>query len=116
MKKIYVAAIAFILLIIMGFSFFSAKPNPGAKAFNGTFAHITRSAKQGDMSFDVYSTASGGSKIFTLDQGDECFFLTDKEWAFMDASDGSVYVPVFCPRKGAGWGFLSTLNEFKAGK
>jgi hypothetical protein len=41
---------------------------------------------------------------------------TDKEWAFMDATDGSVHVLVFCPRKGAGWGFLSTLNEFRSNK
>jgi hypothetical protein len=112
MKKFSVAAVVLILLIIMGFFFFGSGPEK--KPFNGAYAHITHGPQQGDMSFDVFATAVGGRKIFTLDQGDECFFLTDKEWSFMDAKDGSIYVPVFCPRKGGGWGYLSTLNEFKA--
>lgn len=85
---------------------------PWKGSFPGENAVVTHASQPGDMTFEVHSELHGGRVLFSLSQGDECFYVDSAQWRYLDATDGSIYVPVFCPKKGAGWGFLATLKSF----
>ncbi len=60
----------------------------------------------------VYTEIEKFQKSFTLKKGDECYVLTAPEWKWEDAKDGAfTLVPIFCPRKGAGWADPSVLKN-----
>lgn len=63
----------------------------------------------------VYADLIDFKKAFLLEKDDDCFVLTSPEWKWEDAKDPSfTLVPIFCPKKGAGWGDPHILKDHKA--
>lgn len=52
----------------------------------------------------VFHSIEKPSEIFSLNAGDECFYLSGEEWVWRDKKDPAFSLaPVFCPKKGGGW-------------
>ena len=114
MNKTTIAAV-FAIPMISALCSCSESYPPWRGEFKGEYLVITEEAANVGSSLVVYASVPG-PELFTLSKNDECIYLSDKKWEYLDVKDGSAYAPVFCPKKGAGWGYVNTLDKFKTHK
>lgn len=73
-------------------------------AFNWTRVIIEHNEDLDWTNSSVFKSIEKMDKIFSLQMGDECFYLNDEEWIWHDKKDPVLtLVPIFCPKKGGGW-------------
>ena len=72
--------------------------------FNWNRVVIGQNANLGGTDSKVFESIEMMKTIFSLQAGDECFYLNSKEWIWRDQKDPFFsLVPIFCPKKGGGW-------------
>ena len=102
MKK-FSTAIIFGLAVAFGACMLSFSP----PEYQGSFKWVRTEIEGSELrkiNPEVFDSLEKMNKIFSLEAGDECFFLLDKEWIWRDKKDPAfLLAPVFCPEKGGGW-------------
>jgi hypothetical protein len=107
MKKTAFAATLLLLVLagLIGFTMNSSTTPKYTGSFKWTHVVIGEDARAGGTRYEVFESIEKMTKIFTLQPGDECFYLRGKEWEWHDGKDPAFsLIPILCPNKGGGWG------------
>lgn len=98
---------AFLFVIaVFGFAYFYIESNDGPPwigPFTGERIAIKSIPDNRSTPPRVFADLKNPKELFLLEKGDECFVMTSPEWQWTAPKDGFTFVPIFCPRKGAGW-------------
>jgi len=100
-------SLLFLFATILSGGFMSFSSSPRYKGpFNWNRVVIGQNASLGGTDFEVFESVKKEKmdKVFSLQAGDECFYLKSEELTWRDKKDPSfLMVPIFCPKKGGGW-------------
>jgi hypothetical protein len=102
----FIAALLIIAAVVVvgGLVFFRSSPPSYQGPFNWTRVVVPAHGTSEGTEYEVFESIKQFKKLFSLEPGDECFYLTGEEWTWRDTKDvGFSLVPIFCPKKGGGW-------------
>ena len=96
--------VAILLLTLATFFLYQISTN--LPRFQGQFhwekVEIMMSAAPGSSDLEVYESIRNMTKVFQLEPGDECYFLTEEDWIWRDIKDPAfALAPVFARKKAA---------------